>query len=134
MNIATVCLLVGLAISVNCLCVFWLVRSYQAKHAQQGSNAQPIRRKPTKASVRLLYSQAGYQNSVAFLYLIMAGLVVGAFAIGRFFHIHPLISGSVGIFGALCLPQMHLRHRRERRQRAFIQQLPNALELMANGL
>ena len=137
-DLAPVCLLVGLAIFVNCVSVFWFVRVQTRTVRQRAQMAQRSRRPPKNRSqqitVKLLFSQAGYTSPVIIFYAVMLGSgIAGYKAVRALLHLHPLLASVGGIIGAY-LPIWYLRSKRQARQRQFVQQLPGALELMANAL
>ncbi len=137
-NLAPVCLLVGLAIFVNCVSIYWFVRVQTRTVRQRAQMAQRSRRPPKNRSqqitVKLLFSQAGYTSPVIVFYLVMLVSGIVGYEIGRVLvHLHPLLAAVLAIIGAY-LPIWYLRGKRRARQRQFVQQLPGALELMANAL
>ncbi len=144
MNLAVVCMLVGMAITSILLCVFWVVQRVTVPATSPGNLAVPGQPKPqpptfpvtprSRKGVRALYIQAGYQSSVGVVYVFIIGLLVMGLAIGRFLRIHPLLYGPASLIGAMMLPLTYLRMRGRKRQSAFLEQLPSALELLANGM
>ncbi len=136
MNLFAVCLLVALAIVLNCLSAFWLVRlvtENQTRRRQQFNQPNQMRRRG-RPSVRSLYYQAGYQHSVIALYVLMAVLFGVGMGLGHLLRVHPLVTGIVSGIVAVSVPILYLRLKGRKRQEAFLQQLPAALELLANGM
>jgi tight adherence protein B len=143
MNVVLVCVLVGLAITINCLAAYWLLRRLSAWRDGVVKTGQPARAQTASASalpskprrgVRALYIQAGYQSSVLIVYGIIAGLLLFGLLVGKALRAPVLISLPVSLLISLTVPLMYLRMKGRARQRKFLDQLPNALELLANGL
>jgi tight adherence protein B len=81
----------------------------------------------------LLLSQANVRMSVgAFVLLSLAlaalGLLIGSF-VNRTFIVSPLLAGGLGL-----LPYLVVTDRRRKRFKKFMEQFPDALELIANAL
>jgi tight adherence protein B len=77
--------------------------------------------------------QAGVYAPLADILLIMLFLFGAGLAVGEASSATPLISFTIG--GALAsLPVIYIRFRRQRRLRAFVQQLPFALDLIRSSL
>ena len=134
MSLFLVCALVGMAITVNCVAVYWLVRSYNAKGIRRPRYRKLERRSQSRETIRSLYRQAGYDSPVLVLYLIITTLIGLGLWTGKALRMPMLVWGPAVVFMSFAVPVLHLRIRSYQRQQAFGQQLPGALELMANGL
>ena len=136
MNIGVVCALVGVAIFLNCLSVFWMVRTMGARKEQMRRRSRVTYRNPgrRRASMRSLYYRAGYRSSIVRLYIVMTFLVLCVIHAGHAMHLHPLFVALSAAVVAVGLPLWHLARRTRKREQALLAQLPSALELMANGM
>ena len=138
-----VCLMVGAAITINCVAIYWVVRRLSAwresvKSPQGGARTAAATSTPSggrrRRGVRALYIQAGYQSSVAVVYAIIGGLLLFGLLVGKVLHIPWFASLPVSLLIALTVPLFYLRMKGQKRQKKFLEQLPNGLELLANGL
>jgi tight adherence protein B len=139
MHAVVLCLMVGLAITANCLAVFWVLKRLAAQRELAKPGRPPTAAIPSVAGrrregVRSLYLQAGYQSSVAVVYAVIAALLLLGLGVGKLAHAPLFASLPLSLLVSLSIPLLYLKLKGQARQRKFLDQLPNALELLANGL
>lgn len=98
----------------------------EKQRAKNDRNARP------SLSVRLV--QAGLSWSKRTYYLFSAGMSVVLGLTALVFSGQPVVALGGAVIGALGLPSWFVNHLRKRRQKAFITELPTAIDLIVRGI
>jgi tight adherence protein B len=107
------------------------IQSAYKEFEQRQSDKAKQRNKPTLA---VLLQQAGLSWSKQTFFVIsgLVGVMAGAGAI--FSGQKPLVAGGIAIVSALGLPRWIVSIARKRRMAAFINELPNAVDVIVRGI
>jgi len=109
-------------------------RSVQAalKEFEERQKAKNDRNARPTLAMRLI--QAGLGWSRRTYYLFSAGLGVGVGFLGLILSGQPVVGLGAAVIGALGMPSWFVNHLRKRRQKAFIAELPTAIDLIVRGI
>lgn len=91
-------------------------------------------KKRNNASVKSLILQANLSISPSRLYLISAGLSVFAALVALLYDMPLLVALGIGFIGILGAPRWVLRFLVKRRQTKFLEEFPNALDVMCRSI
>jgi len=91
-------------------------------------------KKRSNASVKSLILQANLSISPSRLYLISAGLSVFAALVALLYDMPLLVALGIGFIGILGAPRWVLRFLVKRRQTKFLEEFPNALDVMCRSI
>ncbi|KQZ93721.1 MAG: type II secretion system F family protein [Agrobacterium cavarae] len=91
-------------------------------------------KKRNNASVKSLILQANLSISPSRLYLISAGLSVFAALVALLYDMPLLVALGIGFIGVLGAPRWVLRFLVKRRQTKFLEEFPNALDVMCRSI
>ncbi len=91
-------------------------------------------KKRNNASVKSLILQANLSISPSRLYLISAGLSVFAALAALLYNMPLLVALGIGFIGILGAPRWVLRFLVKRRQTKFLEEFPNALDVMCRSI
>lgn len=91
-------------------------------------------KKRNSASVKSLILQANLSISPSRLYLISAGLSVFATLAALLYNMPLLVALGIGFIGVLGAPRWVLRFLVKRRQTKFLEEFPNALDVMCRSI
>lgn len=91
-------------------------------------------KKRNNASVKSLILQANLSISPSRLYLISAGLSVFAALAALLYNMPLLVALGIGFIGVLGAPRWVLRFLVKRRQTKFLEEFPNALDVMCRSI
>lgn len=91
-------------------------------------------KKRNNASVKSLILQANLSISPSRLYLISAGLSVFAALAALLYSMPLLVALGIGFIGVLGAPRWVLRFLVKRRQTKFLEEFPNALDVMCRSI
>ena len=134
MNLLVICGLLWVSILCTCLGALRLAQRIHSSAAQPRIRIQPADVKRPTLPMQLFFRQAGYRGPVALLYVLMAVLGAASFCCSLIVHMSPLLAAPLAAVAAVGLPLMYLQMCRQTRQQRLLEQLPSALELMANAL
>lgn len=88
----------------------------------------------TDPPLRLRLLQAGYKISPTRFFVVSGAVGFGFAVAGVFFGLPPLLVLGLGLVGGLGAPRFWINRVRRRRQAAFIEELPNAVEVVVRGV
>lgn len=91
-------------------------------------------KKRSNASVKSLILQANLSISPSRLYLISTGLSVFAALVALLYDMPLLVALGIGFIGILGAPRWVLRFLVKRRQTKFLEEFPNALDVMCRSI
>ncbi|MDP9569591.1 UNVERIFIED_ORG: tight adherence protein B [Agrobacterium larrymoorei] len=91
-------------------------------------------KKRNNASVKSLILQANLSISPSRLYLISAGLSVFAALVALLYDMPLLVALGIGFIGILGAPRWVLRFLVKRRQTKFLEEFPNAIDVMCRSI
>ena len=91
-------------------------------------------KKRNNGSVKSLILQANLSISPSRLYLISAGLSVFAALVALLYDMPLLVALGIGFIGVLGAPRWVLRFLVKRRQTKFLEEFPNALDVMCRSI
>lgn len=91
-------------------------------------------KKRNNASVKSLILQANLSISPSRLYLISAGISVFAALVALLYDMPLLVALGIGFIGILGAPRWVLRFLVKRRQTKFLEEFPNALDVMCRSI
>ncbi|WP_407048556.1 type II secretion system F family protein [Methyloraptor flagellatus] len=82
----------------------------------------------------VMIEQAGLDWTKKKFFLVSALSGVGAAAVVMFLSGNPLVAGGAGVIGFLGLPRWAISFMRKRRMKKFLDELPNAVDVIVRGI